>query len=66
MYNNNSAIPVSSGQLCSNGSESESNIVDSLLYDIRTGFPIKKDSEKDLKVKNAKLCSVDINGSFVY
>ncbi|XP_054270873.1 inverted formin-2 isoform X2 [Macrosteles quadrilineatus] len=40
---------LSSGQLCSNGSESESNIVDSLLYDIRTGFPVKNSSERDLK-----------------
>lgn len=36
---------MSSGQLGSNGSESEGNIVDSLLYDIRTGFSVKKDVE---------------------
>lgn len=39
-----------SGQLGSNGSESDCNLVDSLLYDIRSGFPIKKGFEKDIKV----------------
>lgn len=34
----------------SNGSESDCNLVDSLLYDIRTGFPQKKGLEKDTKV----------------
>ncbi|KAG8318057.1 FH2 domain-containing protein 1, variant 2 [Homalodisca vitripennis] len=42
---------LSSGQLCSNGSESEGNIVDSLLYDIRSGFPIKKDMDKEMKMR---------------
>ncbi|XP_075228293.1 uncharacterized protein LOC142328432 isoform X2 [Lycorma delicatula] len=40
-----------SGQLGSNGSESDCNLVDSLLYDIRSGFPQKKSFDKDTKVR---------------
>lgn len=43
-----------SGQLGSNGSESDCNLVDNLLYDIRSGFPIKKGFDcKDVKVNFA-------------
>uniref|UniRef100_A0A1B6D1V3 FH2 domain-containing protein n=1 Tax=Clastoptera arizonana TaxID=38151 RepID=A0A1B6D1V3_9HEMI len=35
----------------SNGSESDCNIVDSLLHDIRSGFPHKKDSDKEIKLR---------------
>ncbi|RZF46426.1 hypothetical protein LSTR_LSTR012501 [Laodelphax striatellus] len=41
---------LSGGQLGSNGSESDCNLVDSLLYDIRSGFPQKK-GFADIKVR---------------
>lgn len=41
-----------SGQLGPTGSESESNLVDSLLYDIRSGFSPNKPFDRDIKVCN--------------
>ncbi|XP_047102012.1 uncharacterized protein LOC124721206 [Schistocerca piceifrons] len=38
-----------SGQFGQNGSESESNLMDSLLYDIRSGFTQSKTLDRDMK-----------------
>ncbi|KAE8744643.1 hypothetical protein FOCC_FOCC008772, partial [Frankliniella occidentalis] len=41
-----------SGQLGTGSTESESQLVDNLLYDIRSGFQQKKGSERDLRVRS--------------
>jgi len=41
-----------------NGSDVESNLVDSILYDIRSGFPHKKSFDK--------VCVIKLNKSFEY
>jgi len=41
-----------------NSSDVESNLVDSILYDIRSGFPHKKSFDK--------VCVINLNKSFEY
>lgn len=41
-----------------NGSDVESNLVDSILYDIRSGFPHKKSFDK--------VCVIKLNTIFEY
>lgn len=53
-----------SGHLGSGSTESESQLVDNLLYDIRSGFQQKKGLERDLKVRSmASEEEVSIPGS---
>lgn len=41
-----------SGQLGSGSTESESQLVDNLLYDIRSGFQQKKGLDREIKVRS--------------
>lgn len=53
-----------SGQVGSGSTESESQLVDNLLYDIRSGFQQKKGLERDIRVRSmASEEEVSIPGS---